>query len=162
MMWGIITANDMELPNPQAFSTIPDEELMNIVRNNPRLGRGIPQQALDELNYRYSVQSRELLKLLIDSISSLGHITGEMATLTKNSGLDVNRLANSSEKMERLTNTLKRLTVALIVLTVAAVLEPIVIELWKFKREIAAPLPPIILQLPSPAMPQTPPRLRSR
>jgi hypothetical protein len=49
-------------------------------------------------------------------------------------GTETKRLADSSEKLERLTIKLKDLTWALIILTILAAAVPIGIELWKARR----------------------------
>ena len=59
--------------------------------------------------------------------------------------VEVQRLAFSSITMEALTKDVKTLTIWLLVLTVVAVLSPIAIEVWKAKREIDAPVAPLVL-----------------
>jgi hypothetical protein len=145
----------MNIPMQSEIRAMSDEDLMNLVRNNGRPGLGLPQQALDELQYRYSVQSRNHLEQLGASICTLAAINDGMRVATEESAQQVKRLADSSDKVEKLTQTLNNLTLALLFLTILAVIVPIAIEVWKATRELHEPLPPIVVQFPPPTSPQT-------
>lgn len=76
-------------------------------------------------------RQNEQIKDLLSEVSAVtDRVRGETAKLT-----------SSSQKMEDLTNTLKNLTWALIVLTIAAVAVPIGIEVWKASHESHIALP---------------------
>jgi hypothetical protein len=73
---------------------------------------------------RFLTRIADETKLLDASIKALGVINTLSAT-------EVHRLADSSDKLERLTRTLRNLTWVLILLTVITAIIPIGIEIWK-------------------------------
>ena len=123
-------------------------------------------QAMDDetllFAYSYGYTSPNLdpfdpmVKTLIDSRLSmrLFEAVTQLNSATQRNSAEVIKLAESSTAMERLTASVRDLTVWLLALTIVAILAPIAIELWKVKREIDAPPPPILIQYSVPSVPQ--------
>src|SRR5574340_217276 len=94
------------------------------------------------------------IEALAQSSNNLEALSAALIKETANVHREVAILANSSEKLEKLTLTLKNLTWALIFLTVLAVGTPIGIEVWKaFHPEAEKP---VHVSPPQPNAPQMP------
>ena len=118
----------MRTPTPEELKAMTDEEVMQIIRTNPRPGLGLAQQALDELHYRFITRTQLATTNLLKSPQTLGTLVADMTEAT-------HRVKSSSENLERLTNKLKMLTWVLIILTALAALVPVGLEIWKVFRE---------------------------
>lgn len=117
------------------FPNSTDEDLMKIIRTNGRPGWCPPQQAIDELQFRFFERMGTSTTNILESSNRLQELTKEMTESTKLVRQEVALLADSSGKLEDLTKQLIKLTWALIFLTVAAVLVPVCIEVWKAYQE---------------------------
>jgi hypothetical protein len=95
-----------------------------------------------EFERRQHIQLSELMQ-------SLGNATNKVHE-------EVAILNSSSDRLEKLTKTLKNLTWALIVLTIAALIVPIGVEVWKANRHEVQDVR--IVEPPPPTAPQTPTR----
>ena len=123
--WRVIIAHQMRNDNEAvrrhlaAINNLTDEQLWYAYKNgfwDPNLDRHDPVVK--------AVIETRLFQRFEAATTDLQHINEE-------SKEQVKRLADSSDMMETLTRKLKNLTWALIVLTIAAVVVPIGIEVWK-------------------------------
>lgn len=89
-------------------------------------------------------------------LGRIGDLAEKQIAATADVAAAVNKLDSSSDRLETLTQKLNRLTWALIWLTVFAIAVTIGIEVWHAKREIDAPVAPIVLQPLQYSSPQTP------
>jgi hypothetical protein len=117
-----------------------DEEVMNVIRTEPRPGFGLPLMAIDELQYRFYKKMQEATARLLSASNAL-------TDATNNVHQEIMLVKDSSRHLEKLTSTLRNLTWALILLTVLAAVVPIGIEIWKAYHEpqnvhVSAPLEP--------------------
>ena len=90
-----------------------------------------------------------------DSSARLEKLTEAVIDTSRASNKQIKALNESSTKMESLTIALRNLTIWLIVLGALTLLLPVGIEVWKAKREIDAPIAPIVIQHLLPSEPQS-------
>jgi hypothetical protein len=84
------------------------------------------------------------IETLAEYSKTLAILTEEMVKETRNVHQEVALLTDSSNRLEKLTVTLKSLTIWLIILAVLAVVVPVGIEIWRAVRE-----EPVVLRPPS-------------
>jgi hypothetical protein len=135
-----MTQEELQKTSPADLKKNTHEELLILLdhwKNNPNFFERIKE----ELAQRF--------------LGRIGDLTEKQIEATNEVRAAVDRLTKSSDHLEGLTIRLNRLTWALIILTALGVAVPVGIEVWKAKREIDTPPPPIVPQLPRPAVPQT-------
>ena len=125
----------MGIPGPEQLKKMTDEEVMHIIRTQGRPGWGLPQQALDELHYRFITRIQTSTTNLVTTSENLGLLISSMTDTTRDVHREVTILTQSSRHLERLTARLKGLTWVLIILTFVAVIVPVGLEIWKVYRE---------------------------
>jgi hypothetical protein len=143
----------MDIPTPDQIMKMSDEELMQIIRTNGRPGWGLPQQAIDEMQYRFVQRMGISTSNILASSEQLTGLTAEMTQATRDVHREVGILATSSEKLETLTEDLKTFTIWLMIF--AGIQIAIVgVQTWKMFQ----PEKPIqvVVQPPPPTAPQTP------
>jgi hypothetical protein len=140
---------DPSISNPQTMLTMKDEELMALVRTNSRVGAGVPQWALDELQFRFVERMQKSAANILTSSDSLGQLILDLTDATKDVHREVSLLNSSSDRMEHHTITLKRFTVALIVF---AVIQIVIagVQTWKMFQNDPAIQTVLVLGHPEP------------
>ena len=143
----------MEYPGPKQLRAMTESDLMDIVRTNSRVGYGLAQQALDELQFRFATKVQTSTTNLLESSNNLAQLIEHLTDATRGVHREVSALASSSGRLESSTVRLNTLTLVLIVLTALAAVIPLSVEVWKSSNErplIVYPVPP------PPSAPQRP------
>jgi hypothetical protein len=92
----------MDIPGPNQLMVMSDEDLMQVIRTNGRPGWGLPQQAIDEMQYRFVQRMGTATSNILTSSERLGDLTREMTEATRGVHREVGIFGQFISKARRL------------------------------------------------------------
>jgi len=148
---------------PRTVVGVNDRDLDKALLLSPNLSVAQMEWIRDEIGKRLirrQIAATKNVCLAVEQLNTssdeLQALTTSLISETKNITNGVTSLNHYSDKLENLTKRIIKLTWTLIWLAILAVVVTIGIEVWHAKRELDAPVPPIVIQYRLPTAPQTP------